>query len=323
MSLLFTRKPIVINAELADRIGLNEAIVLQQINYWITGSMAGEEYDGRKWVYNTFEKWQEENFPFWSVDTVKRTLTKLKKLGLVEVKQLRKSQHDHTNFYTINFENALLSDQGKLHQSNGAKCNSPSGQNAPAHDGNLPQSDRANCPNLHTETTTEITAENTADTSPGAGNPAPAAAGLPAVLSDQKQEEQSGHKEPTFEKIRAVFWEWFDTAYQAKYGTVLPRNAKTNAQVKKLIQRLGKEAPGVARFYVTNVTEPRVVMASHTLDFLLLNAEGYRTQWMNGRAMTQGRARQIDSTQTNMNVADEALAMLRAKNAREAGNDGA
>ena len=32
MSLLFTRKPIVVNSDLADRIGLNEAIVLQQVN---------------------------------------------------------------------------------------------------------------------------------------------------------------------------------------------------------------------------------------------------------------------------------------------------
>lgn len=309
MSLLFTRKPIVINAELADRIGLNEAIVLQQVNYWITGSTAGEEHEGRKWVYNTFEKWQEENFPFWSVDTVKRTLTKLKKMGLVDVRQLRKSQHDHTNFYTINYENELLSDQGKLHQSNGAKPPSSIG-------GKLPQSSGADCPNLHTETTTE----NTTETLPGAENPAPAGGGLPVVLPEQQQEDPNEHKEPSYERIRTAFWERFDAAYQAKYSTVLPRNAKTNSQVKQLINRLGKEAPAVACFYVNNVSEPRVTMASHTLDFLLLNAEGYRTQWMNGRAMTQGRARQIDSTQTNLSVADEALQLLRAKRAREAGN---
>lgn len=143
----------------------------------------------------------------------------------------------------------------------------------------------------------------------------------PQVLSNQKQEDPNEHAEPPYEKIRTVFWERFDAAYQAKYSTVLPRNKKINSQVKQLIERLGKEAPAVACFYVKNVTEPRVVMVSHTLDFLLLNAEGYRTQWANGRAMTQGRARQIDSTATNMSVADEALAMLRAKREREAGND--
>lgn len=310
MSLLFTRKPIVVNADLAERIGLNEAIVLQQLNYWISDSTAGEEHDGRKWVYNTFEEWQRDNFPFWSVDTVKRTFTKLKRLGLVEVKQLRKSKHDHTNFYTIVYTHALLSDKGNLHQSSRANCNDPSGQNAPDGQGKTPQPGGAECTNLHTETTTETTS----DISSGAGNPAPAATGfpVPAVLPEQQQHDEKNNG-PSYERIREVFWEWFDAAYQERYHTTIPRNAKTNAQVKQLIQRLGKEAPGVARFYVQNVTEPRVLVASHTLDFLLLNAEGYRTQWLNGRAMTQGRARQIDSTQTTASAAEEAKAMLRAR----------
>ena len=309
MSLLFNRKPIVINAELADRIGLNEAIVLQQLNYWIQDSTAGEVHDGRKWVYNTFEEWQRDNFPFWSVDTIKRTLTKLKKLGLVDVKQLRKSKHDHTNFYTIEYRHALLSDQGNLHQSNGADCADPSEQNAPAVKGKKPRPNGAKCPDLHTETTTETTSES----SSGAGNPAPASdgSGVPMVLPGEQQHDEKSNG-PSYERIREVFWEWFDAAYQERYHTTIPRNAKTNGQVKKLIERLGKEAPGVARFYVQNVTEPRVLVASHTLDFLLLNAEGYRTQWLNGRAMTQGRARQIDQTQTNASAAEEAKAMLRA-----------
>lgn len=152
----------------------------------------------------------------------------------------------------------------------------------------------------------------------GAGSPAPAAGGfnVPAVLSEQQQHDERNNG-PSYERIREVFWEWFDKAYEQRYHTTIPRNAKTNAQVKQLIQRLGREAPGVARFYVENVSEQRVLMASHTLDFLLLNAEGYRTQWMNGRAMTQGRARQIDSTQTNANAADEAIRMLREREGRE------
>ena len=152
----------------------------------------------------------------------------------------------------------------------------------------------------------------------GAGNPAPAAGGfnVPAVLSEQQQHDERNNG-PSYERIREVFWEWFDKAYEQRYHTTIPRNAKTNAQVKQLIQRLGREAPGVARFYVENVTEPRVLMASHTLDFLLLNAEGYRTQWMNGRAMTNTRARQLDQTQANANAADEAIRMLREREGRE------
>ncbi len=153
-------------------------------------------------------------------------------------------------------------------------------------------------------------------TSTGGDNSPPAAGGLPMVLSGEQQQEQNEHKEPSYEKIRSVFWERFDAAYFQRYAATIPRNAKTNSQVKQLIARLGREAPAVACFYVSNVNEQRVVLASHTLDFLLMNAEGYRTQWINGRSMTAGRARQVDSTQTNANVADEAIRILRERNAQ-------
>lgn len=326
MSLLFNRKPIVINADLADRIGLNEAIVLQQLNYWISDSTAGEEYDGCKWVYNTFEEWQRDNFPFWSVDTVKRTFTKLKKLGLVKVKQLRASKHDHTNFYTIDYAHALLSDQGKLHQSNGAGCNNPSGQNATAHQGKTPQPNGAECTDLHTETTTETTTE----ISSGAGNPAPAAGeggqkggegrGLPAVLPNQQQASQEEDSESHFQAKCRFTWQSYGEAYHNRYGTYPVRNAKVNGQIKNLVQRLGLEAPDVAEFYVSSVNDAYVLRNTHDLGSLLAKAESYRTQWATGRSMTTTRARQMDQTQANASAATDAIAMLRAKREREAAN---
>ncbi|HAH9618369.1 ybl78 [Escherichia coli] len=35
MKLLFAERPLVINTQLAMKIGLNEAIVLQQLHYWL------------------------------------------------------------------------------------------------------------------------------------------------------------------------------------------------------------------------------------------------------------------------------------------------
>lgn len=142
--------------------------------------------------------------------------------------------------------------------------------------------------------------------------------GLPAVLSGQQQDCHDDHKEPSYEKIRTVFWERFDPAYAQRYaGAVLPRNTKINSLVKQLITRLGKEAPAVAVFYVTSVNEPRATMSQHSLDVLVKNAEGYRTQWFTGRAMTNTRARQLDQTQANANAADEAIRMLREREGRE------
>lgn len=162
MSLLLKVKPLVVSPVLASRIGLNEAIVLQQICYWLEDTASGVEHDGRRWVYNTIEEWTEQ-FPFWSPDTVKRALTSLKKNGLIYVEQLKKSQHDRTNFYAINHENLLLTDEGNLHSSSGANCTVRKVQIASVDKGNLTSSIGANCPVLTentTENTTEITTGN-------------------------------------------------------------------------------------------------------------------------------------------------------------------
>jgi len=159
MSLLLKVKPLVVSPVLACRIGLNEAIVLQQICYWLEDTASGVEHDGRRWVYNTIEDWNEQ-FPWWSSDTVKRALTSLKKSGLIYVEQLKKTQHDRTNFYAINHANPLLTDEGKLHSSNKANCTHREGQVAPIDEGKLNPSMGANCTRL-TENTTEITTEIT------------------------------------------------------------------------------------------------------------------------------------------------------------------
>ena len=59
MSLLFAERPLVINTQLAMKIGLNEAIVLQQLHYWLRDTNSGMECDGVRWIYNTTEQWLE------------------------------------------------------------------------------------------------------------------------------------------------------------------------------------------------------------------------------------------------------------------------
>ena len=96
----------IIRKKLAKEIGLNEAIVLNQLHYWIENhKKAGNNYyDGRYWVYNTYEKWQKEDFEYWSIDTVKRTFGKLEKSGLVISGNYNKMQIDRTKWYTIDYE---------------------------------------------------------------------------------------------------------------------------------------------------------------------------------------------------------------------------
>lgn len=87
MSLLMPSRPIVINPDLAYSIGLNEAIALQQVNYWLQETNSGLERDGVRWIYNTTEQWLEQ-FPFWSESTLKRTFTRLKSLACLKLSSL-------------------------------------------------------------------------------------------------------------------------------------------------------------------------------------------------------------------------------------------
>ena len=134
MSMLFNFRPLVINPELATRIGLNEAIVLQQVNYWINDKEQGVIHSGRRWVFNSYESWVKQ-FPFWSADTVKRAFTSLVKQGCLDVEQLNKSQHDRTNYYTINHDCELLNDAEQVPSSNGANCPDRQAQDAPMDEG--------------------------------------------------------------------------------------------------------------------------------------------------------------------------------------------
>ncbi|EEA0258131.1 hypothetical protein K3O01_003781 [Salmonella enterica] len=177
MSLLMTSRPIVINPDLAYSIGLNEAIALQQINYWLQETKSGMESDGVRWIYNTTEQWLEQ-FPFWSESTLKRTFTRLKTLGVLKIEQLNKSQRDMTNFYTINYESELL-DEVKVTESKRSKRTLPSGQNDTMEEVKVKRSIRSKrtdvirskCTDDPTENTTESTTENKTPSCPEASQP--------------------------------------------------------------------------------------------------------------------------------------------------------
>lgn len=99
-SWLFARHPLVVNPDLAVGIGLNEAIVVQQLNYWLN-SKSAKTIDGKKWIYNTYENWQKDNFPFWSIPTIKRTMSSLEKSGIVLASNFNKAGFDKTKWYSI------------------------------------------------------------------------------------------------------------------------------------------------------------------------------------------------------------------------------
>ena len=101
---LFDEQPILANKTLAREIGLNEALILQQINYWIEiNKRSGNNYyNGKYWTYNSIRAWHEKDFDYMSLDTVKRTFSKLEKNGYLLVGNFNKDPRDKTKWYTIN-----------------------------------------------------------------------------------------------------------------------------------------------------------------------------------------------------------------------------
>lgn len=94
------------NAELATEIGLNEAIFLQQVHYWLT---INEEVnrnfkDGRYWTYNTYDEWIEKYLPFWSKSTLRRTIKSLEEQKLLIADNFNKAKFDKTKWLTIDYE---------------------------------------------------------------------------------------------------------------------------------------------------------------------------------------------------------------------------
>lgn len=101
MSLLISEPPLQVLPSLAVKIGLNEAIVLQQIHYWLLKSK--NVRDGHKWIYNSFPEWHKQ-FPFWSEITIKRTFNSLEKQGLLITGNYNKAKFDRTKWYRIDYD---------------------------------------------------------------------------------------------------------------------------------------------------------------------------------------------------------------------------
>lgn len=93
--------PLMVSPRLAATIGLNEAIFLQQVHYWLIST--DFEADGRKWVYNTMKQWHEQ-FPYCSERTLARIISSLTKQGLILTANYNRRGGDQTKWYSIDYE---------------------------------------------------------------------------------------------------------------------------------------------------------------------------------------------------------------------------
>ena len=112
-SLLIPDNPLIVLPKLAVAFGLEEAIVVQQVYYWLRKNEAKEMNlplgaqdhfrEGRWWTYNSYAGWQEQ-FPFWSVQKVGRVFRSAEEQGLLLSRQFEVRSWNQRKWYSISDE---------------------------------------------------------------------------------------------------------------------------------------------------------------------------------------------------------------------------
>jgi len=92
--------------------------------------------------------------------------------------------------------------------------------------------------------------------------------------------------------VGAETWEAYREAYNRRYKVDPVRNHKVNSMIKEFTEKtLGPvEAPQVAAFYLT-CSQPIYINSRHSINLLIRDATGLRTQWATGVKATRTEAR--------------------------------
>ncbi len=102
--LSYQDKCLVMQPQVANKIGRSPALVLQQLHYWLSNSKDyGYELDGRRWIHNSYQQWQEQLSVF-SLSTIRRAFSILEEIGVVLSQKLGRRGGDQTKSYTIDYD---------------------------------------------------------------------------------------------------------------------------------------------------------------------------------------------------------------------------
>jgi len=116
--LLLDEAPLVVLPSLARAIGLEGAVILQQLHFLIRIKLERHRehpkeserdiHDGRVWVWNSYQKWQENYFSFLSVRSLQRIFLDLEKKKLIFAANYNKYNLNKTKWYSINYDHQLI-----------------------------------------------------------------------------------------------------------------------------------------------------------------------------------------------------------------------
>ena len=296
--MLIAENPMIVCPTLAVRIGLHEAVFLQQVHFLTLHSR--NVRDGFRWVYNTYEDWLEI-FPFFENEQkIGRYVRKLEALGLlVTSKKYNRNKLDKRKWYRVNYASDLLV---------------PEAVTPTVEDSNMNVED-SNLKEQYTKTynkdlQTNINPLRDCD----GGSPAAAPTGDFEILPpDGKSAKKAVRKSAEPNPANVATWKAYAAAYRDRYGVLPAANAKTRGQAANLVRMVGADlAPGLAAYYLTH-NGGFFVQCRHDFGLLLKSYQQILTDMQCGEQMTQTKARQTEKTQTAVETHKGALAILQAK----------
>lgn len=298
MNLLIAENPMIVCPTLAVRIGLHEAVFLQQVHFLTLHSR--NIRDGFRWVYNTYEDWLEI-FPFFENEQkIGRYVRKLEDLGLlVTSKEYNRNKLDKRKWYRVNYASDLLV---------------PEAVTPTVEDSNMNVEDS----NLKEQYTKTYNKDLQANINPlrdcDGGSPAAAPTEDFEILPpDGKPAKKAERKSAEPNPANVATWKAYTAAYRDRYGVLPAANAKTRGQAASLVRMVGADlAPDLAAYYLTH-NGGFFVQCRHDFGLLLKWYQQILTDMQRGEQMTQTKARQTEKTQTAVETHNGALAILKAK----------
>lgn len=172
--LLIDEPTILVYPSLAVALGINKAIVFQQLHFLLNGQKESKnthnQIDDRWWVYNSYTEWQRDYFPWLSTSTLKGIFLELEKEGLIISKQSVKYASDRRKWYSIDYEQwdkkCLMMGQ--------KMSDEPSDKKSPMDGTKTSRSKRQKKSDGLSETSTKVSSENSEKPAESAATPAAA-----------------------------------------------------------------------------------------------------------------------------------------------------
>ncbi|ASN71613.1 putative O family protein [Uncultured Caudovirales phage clone 2F_1] len=101
--------PIIASPQLAKELGMPAATFLQKLYFLLNETKKYKnkknltQHNNRRWWFHTYEEWVS-TLGLFSVSSIKRAVSKLKQLGLIEINKLDPNKSMRVNYYTINYK---------------------------------------------------------------------------------------------------------------------------------------------------------------------------------------------------------------------------